>query len=392
MNNELNGAYLEDFNIIKKYVEKHCQRGTDRDEALQSLRAIYLDAQEGAAALEEIRGESAEDYAKEIASALPTKKHAKLTSVLKTALIVVVSFAIGGSVLWLTSDVYAVKMRGYAFVLQNPEKFVISTSKLNPSDVESFLYCSPNGIEKQSGYCEFIGMNFKNIFFDESTKKLTVSVSTDSATSTETNVTEIITPKIPVYDKENRLLYMVDHGAKIRIGETTYSALIDNFYTSRDGNVCFDLVVNFNIETDPADIAEYINSGKAVAVFFNKIYKVSYSYIGVWAAQNSGSAFFNSPFGTENNYPEPLYDFVVVTAETEENIVYEVSLVVDKDTREIKLLYEIDCAYVPRNLHSLSFKDPILYDGKIYIEYNYKLFEDQKIQVKKFVFDPKELL
>ena len=83
---------------------------------------------------------------------------------------------------------------------------------------------------------------------------------------------------------------------------------------------------------------------------------------------------------------------MVVTAETEENIVYEVSLVVDKDTREIKLLYEIDCAYVPRNLHSLSFKDPILYDGKIYIEYNYKLFEDQKIQVKKFVFDPKELL
>ena len=67
-------------------------------------------------------------------------------------------------------------------------------------------------------------------------------------------------------------------------------------------------------------------------------------------------------------------------------------MVVDKDTREIKLLYEIDFAYVPRNLHSLSFKDPILYDGKIYIEYNYKLFEDQKIQVKEFVFDPKELL
>ena len=43
---ELNGKYKEDFNEIRKYIEKTAAKSSEREEALESLSAIYLEAQE----------------------------------------------------------------------------------------------------------------------------------------------------------------------------------------------------------------------------------------------------------------------------------------------------------------------------------------------------------
>ena len=43
---ELKGKYKEDFNEIRKYIEKTAAKSSEREEALESLSAIYLEAQE----------------------------------------------------------------------------------------------------------------------------------------------------------------------------------------------------------------------------------------------------------------------------------------------------------------------------------------------------------
>lgn len=44
--NRLAGEYKEDFFEVKKYIEKFSAKGSEQDEAFESLLTIYLEAQE----------------------------------------------------------------------------------------------------------------------------------------------------------------------------------------------------------------------------------------------------------------------------------------------------------------------------------------------------------
>ncbi len=71
---ELRGRYLSDFNEIKKYILKDAAEGAARNEAIESLFAIYLEAQENGDGIFVIHENSAKEYAKEICEGLPAKK------------------------------------------------------------------------------------------------------------------------------------------------------------------------------------------------------------------------------------------------------------------------------------------------------------------------------
>ena len=69
--NELKGEYILDFYDVKDYIEKHAKAGEKRNEALETLHGIYLEAQEKETPLSEIHEGSAKEYAKEIVEGLP---------------------------------------------------------------------------------------------------------------------------------------------------------------------------------------------------------------------------------------------------------------------------------------------------------------------------------
>lgn len=71
---ELKGIYKIDFKKVKKYIEKNAAKCSEREEALESLLGIYIDAQENDEGIFAIHRGSPEEYAKEICEGLPAKK------------------------------------------------------------------------------------------------------------------------------------------------------------------------------------------------------------------------------------------------------------------------------------------------------------------------------
>ena len=85
MMNRLDGIYKEDFFEVKKCIEKFSAKCSEREEALESLSGIYLEAQEKGAPISEIHEGTAKDYAKEICESLPKKKKPSLKKILPAA-------------------------------------------------------------------------------------------------------------------------------------------------------------------------------------------------------------------------------------------------------------------------------------------------------------------
>lgn len=71
---ELRGNYKSDFDAVKKYIEKNAAKGREREEAIESLRAIYLSAMTSGESIFEIHENSPKEYAEEICESLPAKK------------------------------------------------------------------------------------------------------------------------------------------------------------------------------------------------------------------------------------------------------------------------------------------------------------------------------
>ena len=73
---ELKGSYKEDFNKVKKYIEKTAAKSSEREDALEGLFQIYIEAQENEEGIFAVHRNSSEEYAKEICESLPEKKKA----------------------------------------------------------------------------------------------------------------------------------------------------------------------------------------------------------------------------------------------------------------------------------------------------------------------------
>lgn len=71
---ELGGAYKSDFEKVKKYIEKNAAKCSEREDAIESLRGIYLASMEEGEGVFAIHKNSAAEYAAEICESLPPKK------------------------------------------------------------------------------------------------------------------------------------------------------------------------------------------------------------------------------------------------------------------------------------------------------------------------------
>ena len=60
---ELGGAYKSDFEKVKKYIEKNAAKCSEREDAIESLRGIYLSSMEEGEGVFAIHKNSAAEYA-----------------------------------------------------------------------------------------------------------------------------------------------------------------------------------------------------------------------------------------------------------------------------------------------------------------------------------------
>ena len=115
--NRLAGEYKEDFFEVKKYIEKFSAKGSEQDEAFESLLTIYLEAQENETPVSEIHEVSAKDYAREIAEVLPQKKRLDLRKIFRIAVLAAVFIGFGIFVLLNMSEEHHLKIHGLGHVL-----------------------------------------------------------------------------------------------------------------------------------------------------------------------------------------------------------------------------------------------------------------------------------
>ncbi len=97
---ELRGSYKEDFNKVKKYIEKNAAKSPEREEALEGLFAIYFEAQENEEGIFAVHRNSSEEYAKEICESLPEKKKINKKIIFAILSIITIAAAVLGSLLF----------------------------------------------------------------------------------------------------------------------------------------------------------------------------------------------------------------------------------------------------------------------------------------------------
>ena len=122
---ELNGKYKEDFNEIRKYIEKTAAKSSEREEALESLSVIYREAQEHHTELLKIHEGTAKDYAKEIAESLPKKKKPNFAKIAGTSTVFSVIVMVAIFLLINMSDAYLLQKRGFNHVLSSENEYEI---------------------------------------------------------------------------------------------------------------------------------------------------------------------------------------------------------------------------------------------------------------------------
>ena len=153
---ELKGEYIYDFYDVKEYVEKHAKTCPERNEAIETLHSIYLDAQENDTPLSEIHENSAKEYAKEIVEGLPHMAPEK-KKIIKRIVIAVLAVAFILTA-FFTSDVWNLYVGGFNYRMKffertngyglyyTDEDFIVNLTDENWRDPESYSNLSELGI------------------------------------------------------------------------------------------------------------------------------------------------------------------------------------------------------------------------------------------------------
>ncbi len=153
---ELKSEYAIDFYEVKEYVEAHAKVGEKRNEAIETLHAIYLEAQENKTPISEIHEGSAKDYAKEIIEGLPHTSPEKKRKI-RIALIVFASVAFILTA-FFTSDVWHLYKGGFNYRMKffertngyglyyTDEDFVVNLTYKGWKDPETYSNLSELGI------------------------------------------------------------------------------------------------------------------------------------------------------------------------------------------------------------------------------------------------------
>ena len=114
---ELKSEYMQDFYKVKEYIEAHAKVCEKRNEAIEALHSIYLEAQENEAPLSEIHEGSPKEYAKEIVVGLPHIAPEKRKIIRRIfAAVLVAAFAL---LAFFTSDFWNLYKGGYNYYMKH---------------------------------------------------------------------------------------------------------------------------------------------------------------------------------------------------------------------------------------------------------------------------------
>ena len=160
---ELKGEYIQDFYKVKEYVEKHAKVGEKRNEAIEMLHSIYLEAQENGTLLSEIHENSAKDYAKEIVEGLPHTSEKKQKIVRRTTIVVLsVIFVVTA---FFTSDFWNMYVGGYNYSMKHWDRMYHYSAWNGDQDyIAKVTMSTLNSAESNPELAE-LGMYIENVDF-----------------------------------------------------------------------------------------------------------------------------------------------------------------------------------------------------------------------------------
>ena len=320
---ELKGIYKSDFEEIKKYIEKNAAKSSEREEALESLLAIFFEAQENETPLSEIHESNAKDYAKEICESLPKKKKPNLKKILPLAIVAAV--LIFGAVLAIlgANEDYLLEKRGLGFVLNNPNKYWVEVSE-NPQGAyvyydekyemqyESLLKSEIVKTEKgisSDGYIKENGIFADEIIVDEEGKNVFIKMHVERTKDKHGNE-QMISPVFPAnmymasLGKYGYITHFEAAGVYADIAESDFGGAIRDIYIDKNGNIVFTAKMELE-RSDGTDIEAYVESGGEIEFFFKS------SCLITWEKREEKTSFsLKNLFAPKEFVPE--YDFLTL--------------------------------------------------------------------------------
>ena len=321
--NRLEGVYKEDFFEVKKYIEKFSAKGTEREEAVESLLAIYLEAQKNGAGISGIHEGGAKEYAKEIAESLPKKKKPSIKKILPLAIAgVVLVFAAVMAAAGASED-YLLEKRGLGFVLNNPYKYWVEVSDIPQGaylyfddeyemQYESLLKSEIIKTEKGFSSDGFIKEN--GIFADEiviGDEENTVFIKMHVERTEDKHGNEqMISPVFPAnkdmgsLEKYGEITHFESAGVSADIAESYFNGAIRDIYIDKNGNIVF--TVKMELErSDGTDVESYIENGGEIELFFKSACVIT------WEKREEKSSFSaQNLFAPKEFVPE--YEFLTL--------------------------------------------------------------------------------
>ncbi|MBR3963095.1 MAG: hypothetical protein IKK14_06170 [Oscillospiraceae bacterium] len=276
---ELKGEYIFDFYDVKDYIEKHAKTCPERNEAIETLHSIYLEAQENKTPISEIHECSAKEYAKEIVEGLPHMAPEKRRIIRR---VIIAVFALVFAVLaYFTSDFYYMKKGGYNYYMKFPEIFYGAPYGKGDENYTAYFTIGDDGFPTQDANLSAAGMYFDKAMVSENYDEFFTVIMRSE--------TKQVSPmqygfKYPgfsygsgeyfwMHTKSGRISAEVCglpfSGEVVRVNATGKDLCYWIDFTASDENA------------DYSGISKRINSGEIVTVELNDISNMSWHYKGI---------------------------------------------------------------------------------------------------------------
>lgn len=274
MKNELLREYYSEYLKVKRMVKEGSIPGRARKEALENIYSLYYDAQNEQLPISEVHEGTAEEFAAEILKSLPGREIMKRWQA--AALAVIVLLAVG-AVLHFTSDSYLAVKQGFAYVLNNFERYTIEPTETIPfkkregRGARYEIQYIDGRAEVLEGYDKYDYKSFENFVFDESGEKITLEVKIPY--DRRSALISSIDLPVALYNSWDLKLASYQSIIKLEAGESLYYGFFDCFRTEKNG----DIYLGFEFIKEEGNSAkEFILSGENFFIDFGNIYEVTW--------------------------------------------------------------------------------------------------------------------
>lgn len=396
---ELKGSYKSDFEEIRKYIWKNAAKSSEREEAIEGLLAIYIEAQENETSLSEIHEGTTKDYAKEICESLPEKEKINLKKFFIIS-VPVITIIFGLAVLLFNmSDAYLLQKRGFNHVLSSENEYKILV-ELQEHGVISYidekyelkresawkseLFVTEKGIIEK-GFIQKNGIFADEITVDEEKETVLIKMHCEKITD-EFGNDQIVSPAIPMHKNNEKFLEYgtITHFGRstveIRIGEAAFHGIIGDIYVSKNGNINFTAKTEL-VNGEISGTKNAAENGEAIEIYFGSICTID------WERRENKPGFsFDNLSSKTDYYPE--YRQAILKKE-KDGIGIAINVYVDKNEKIAAKGNSQTSGWDEETVKSCTtgfLKDSIIYDDgeKIGIMMEYELVSGEKISEEWF--------